>query len=134
MSIHVRRGDYLDPVNSRIYNGICTVDYYQRAIRYMQEHMQDPEFYFFTDDPQWVKQNLYQDGMTVVEHQKTDPNYADMFLMSQCKGHIIANSTFSWWGAWLDSKEERVVVSPTRWLNNHEVDNTICDWFIKIES
>ena len=134
VSIHIRRGDYVDPVNSRLYSGICTVDYYQRAIQYMQEHMQDPRFYFFTDDPQWVKQNLYQDGMTVVEHQKTDPDYADMFLMSQCKGHIIANSTFSWWGAWLDSKEERVVVSPTRWLNNHEVDNTVCDWFIKIES
>lgn len=99
---------------------------------YMQEHMQDPEFYFFTDDPQWVKQNLYQDGMTVVEHQKTDPNYADMFLMSQCKGHIIANSTFSWWGAWLDSKEERVVVSPTRWLNNHEVMEIICNGWITI--
>ncbi len=132
VSIHVRRGDYLDPVNSRLYCGICTVDYYQRAIRYMQEHMQDPEFYFFTDDPQWVKQNLYQNGMTVVEHQKTDPDYADMFLMSQCKGHIIANSTFSWWGAWLDSKEERVVVSPTKWLNNHEVMEIICNGWITI--
>lgn len=134
VSIHIRRGDYLDPVNSRLYSGICTIDYYQKSIQYMQEKLQNPKFYFFTDDPQWVKQNLYKDGMTIVEHQKGDPDYADMFLMSQCKAHIIANSTFSWWGAWLDTKEERMVISPTKWLNNHEVQNAICDWFITIES
>ncbi len=134
VSIHIRRGDYLDPVNSRLYSGICTIDYYQRSIQYMQENLQNPKFYFFTDDPQWVKQNLYKDGMTIVEHQKEDPDYVDMFLMSQCKAHIIANSTFSWWGAWLDSKEGRIVISPTKWLNNHEVQNAICDWFIKVES
>jgi len=134
VSIHIRRGDYLDPVNSRLYSGICTIDYYQRSIQYMQENLQNPKFYFFTDDPQWVKQNLYKDGMTIVEHQKEDPDYVDMFLMGQCKAHIIANSTFSWWGAWLDSKEGRIVISPTKWLNNHEVQNAICDWFIKVES
>ena len=134
VSVHVRRGDYLNPVNSRLYNGICTVNYYHNAMKNIQRYIPNPHFFLFTDDVQWVKQHLYEEGMTVVEHQAEIPDYIDMFLMSQCQGHIIANSTFSWWGAWLDKKKDKVVFSPAKWLNNHEANNAICDWFIKIES
>ena len=134
VSVHVRRGDYLDSGNVGIYGGICTLEYYRKAMDYIRNHMENPQFYIFTDDPQWVKQNLYQEGMYIVRHTDGDPDYVDMFLMSQCTAHIIANSTFSWWGAWLDPKENKMVISPDRWLNNHNVNNAICDWFITIES
>ena len=134
VSVHVRRGDYLDFGNVGIYGGICTIEYYRKAMDYICNHMENPQFYIFTDAPEWVKQNLYQEGMHIVRHEDGDPDYVDMFLMSQCTAHIIANSTFSWWGAWLDPKENKVVISPDRWLNNHDVNNAICDWFITIES
>lgn len=134
VSVHIRRGDYLNSNNVKIYGGICTIEYYRRAMHYIQEHIASPQFYVFTDDPEWVKQNLNVEGMHMVEHEEGDPDYVDMFLMSQCEAHIIANSTFSWWGAWLDPKQEKIVVSPSRWLNNHDVNNAICDWFITIES
>ena len=107
---------------------------FPQPMDYIRNHMENPQFYIFTDDPQWVKQNLYQEGMYIVRHTDGDPDYVDMFLMSQCTAHIIANSTFSWWGAWLDPKENKMVISPDRWLNNHNVNNAICDWFITIES
>ena len=134
VSVHIRRGDYLQSGNAGIYGGICTLTYYRKAMDYMREHIQNPQFYIFTDDPEWVKQNLYEDGMCLVQHEDGDPDYLDMYLMSQCTAHIIANSTFSWWGAWLDRNERKTVVSPARWLNNHDVNNAICDWFITIES
>ena len=134
VSVHIRRGDYLQSGNAGIYGGICTLTYYRKAMGYMREHIQNPQFYIFTDDPEWVKQNLYEDGMCLVQHEDGDPDYLDMYLMSQCTAHIIANSTFSWWGAWLDRSERKTVVSPARWLNNHDVNNAICDWFITIES
>lgn len=134
VSVHVRRGDYLQSGNAGIYGGICTLTYYRKAMDYMREHIQNPQFYIFTDDPEWVKQNLYEDGMCLIQHEAGDPDYLDMYLMSQCTAHIIANSTFSWWGAWLDRSERKTVVSPARWLNNHDVNNAICDWFITIES
>lgn len=134
VSVHVRRGDYLHAVNSRLYEGICTLSYYRRAIDYMKRNLENPEFYFFTDDPEWVDANLCEKGMTVVRHGEDKPDYYDMFLMSQCRAHILANSTFSWWGAWLDPNEDKIVVSPSRWLNGHDIPNAICDWFIKIES
>lgn len=134
VSVHVRRGDYLHAANSRLYEGICTKDYYRRAIAYMKDNLENPVFYFFTDDPEWTKRHLCQEGMIVVQHDIGKPDYYDMYLMSQCKAHILANSTFSWWGAWLDSNEDKVVMSPTRWLNGHDIPNAICDWFVKIES
>lgn len=133
VSIHVRRGDYLESANSRVYSGICTMKYYWNAVSYMKEHLQTPYFYVFTDDPKWAKGEFNREDMLVVEHIPGKPDYIDMFLMSRCKAHVIANSTFSWWGAWLDEKEDKLVISPSKWLNNHEVNNAVCDWFIKME-
>lgn len=133
VSIHVRRGDYLESANSRLYSGICTMDYYRNAVSYMKAHLQDPYFYIFTDDLEWAKGEFAGEDMLVVEHIQGKPDYTDMFLMSKCKAHIIANSTFSWWGAWLDEKEDKLVISPSKWLNNHQVNNPVCDWFIKME-
>lgn len=133
VSVHVRRGDYLESANSRLYSGICTMDYYRNAVAYMKEHLRDPYFYIFTDDPEWAKGEFNGEDMLVVEHMSGEPDYTDMFLMSKCKAHIIANSTFSWWGAWLDARKDKMVISPSKWLNNHQVNNAVCDWFIKME-
>lgn len=134
VSVHVRRGDYLHGANSRLYEGICTAAYYRKAVSYIKENVDNPVFYFFTDDPDWVEANLCEEDMVVVRHEKDKPDYYDMYLMSQCKAHVLANSTFSWWGAWLDPNEDKIVVSPSRWLNGHDIPNAVCDWFIKIES
>lgn len=134
VSIHVRRGDYLHAANSKLYKDICTINYYRNAIAYMREHLANPAFYFFTDDPDWTGEKLCEEGMTVVRHSPGTPDYYDMYLMSQCRAHILANSSFSWWGAWLDPNEDKIVVSPARWLNGHDVSNAICDWFIQVES
>lgn len=102
VSIHIRRGDYLDAANYKIYGNICTVEYYQNAISRMCKLCESPEFYLFSNDPEWAKK-IFGDteGITIVEEDKERPDYEDMFLMSRCKHNIIANSSFSWWAAWL---------------------------------
>lgn len=126
VSIHIRRGDYVDIANQGVYGNICTKQYYRNAIAYINRHVENPHYYLFSDDLAWVRENIYQDGMTIVEGNRNDASYKDMFLMSQCKHHIIANSTFSWWGAWLGKSTEKIVVAPQRWFQNHETTDIIC--------
>lgn len=140
VSLHVRRGDYLDPRYSHAYNNICTMDYYKKAVRYIYDNTKDPFFYIFSDDLEWVKNNIcllmgndnFNDRVTFVDGNRGENSYLDMFLMSQCRHHIIANSTFSWWGAWLGTNGDKIVVSPNRWLSNHDTTDTICDGWIRI--
>ena len=140
VSLHVRRGDYLDPRYSHAYNNICTVDYYKKAVKYINDNVGNPYFYIFSDDLEWVKDNIsllmgsnnVDDRVTFVDGNRGENSYLDMFLMSQCRHHIIANSTFSWWGAWLGTNEDKIVVSPSRWLANHDTTDTICDGWIRV--
>lgn len=120
VSIHVRRGDYLAASHNGIYEGICTVDYYERAIAYIRERCPDAVFFLFTNDVEWTKQNLSGDGRIIVEGGTEDTGYMEMYLMSRCRHHIIANSSFSWWGAWLNDSKEKIVAAPSRWLNGKE--------------
>ena len=90
-------------------------------------------FFLFTNDINWVRDNIYEEGMIIVDCNKGNRDYQDMFLMSQCKHNIIANSSFSWWGAWLNKNPEKIVISPKRWFANHEVSNQICKDFITVE-
>lgn len=119
VSLHVRRGDYVNnPANAATYQ-ICSLDYYQKAIRYIAKRVQQPHFFIFSDDIVWVKNNLKLD----FAHHYVDCNhgvesYNDMRLMSLCKHHIIANSSFSWWGAWLNARREKIVVAPKKWFFN----------------
>ena len=132
VAVHVRLEDYLQDNNYKVYGGICTREYYEKAISYITENVQEPVFYLFSTDLDSAREYL-PDGIEC--HQmsyKGQRDYLDMYLMSRCKHHIIANSTFSWWGAWLNRREDKIVVCPGRWFNNHDVYNQYCDGWIRI--
>jgi Glycosyl transferase family 11 len=118
VSVHVRRGDYL---NSQILqlHGLCSLSYYQTAIAYIQAKFPDAVFCFFSDDIEWVKQELVQltPNYRIAEGNGGTNAWKDMCLMSNCKHHIIANSSFSWWGAWLNPDAEKTVIAPKQWFN-----------------
>ncbi len=119
VSIHLRRGDYRQPHIRPAFGDICTVGYYKQAIAYIQDKVADPQFFVFSDDPQWVRENLPVAGAIYVDWNKGKNNFRDLQLMSSCKHHIIANSSFSWWGAWLNPSNEKVVVAPTKWAHSY---------------
>jgi len=117
VSLHVRRGDYANSLKTTATHGLCSLDYYRAAIDYVSAHVNQPCFYIFSDDIAWVKSNLVLDKTTVfVSHNKDSESYNDMRLMSLCKHNIIANSSFSWWGAWLNSDVEKIVIAPKQWF------------------
>lgn len=116
ISLHVRRGDYLASSSDQ---HILSPHYYKVAINYIAERVKNPHFYIFSDDIEWAKENIkLSHPHTFVEHNKKDFSYNDMRLMSLCKHNIIANSTFSWWGAWLNENPDKIVISPDIWLKS----------------
>lgn len=127
--IHIRRGDYVtNPVTNQTH-GVCTVDYYLEAIEKMLKTIDNPHFYVFSDDIEWAKANISVNRpIDFLSHNNASKNYEDLRLMSDCKHHIIANSSFSWWGAWLGKKEGQIVISPGRWFTSkkeHNMDDRI---------
>ncbi|WP_353124357.1 alpha-1,2-fucosyltransferase [Parapedobacter pyrenivorans] len=119
VSVHIRRGDYLgDP----LLGGICDADYYQRALTYIRQHVDSPLFIFFSDDIPWCKGNLPIANALFVDWNAGMESFRDMQLMSLCRHHIIANSSFSWWGAWFNPYPGKIVVSPSRWVTMDELD------------
>ena len=125
VSIHVRRGDYVsNPITYRVH-GVCGLDYYTRCIELIAEKARDPHFFVFSDDPAWVSENLRFDyPMIFVTHNCGIRDYEDLRLMNSCKHHIIANSSFSWWGAWLSNSPGKLVFAPKRWFNISEPDTS----------
>lgn len=125
ISLHVRRGDYIYNPHTNYYHGTCDLTYYDRCIDYIARKVKKPHFFIFSDDSTWVKDNLkVKYSATIVDHNGNLQNYEDIFLMSQCKHNIIANSSFSWWGAWLNQNTEKIVCAPKRWFNNAPVDTS----------
>jgi hypothetical protein len=119
VSLHVRRGDYV--TNQR--HGTKPIDYYASALGMMSARVCEPHFFVFSDDPSWCKQNLHIDYPTIyVDHNNADTGYKDLGLMSQCQHHIIANSSFSWWGAWLNRNPDKIVVAPEQWFADPSID------------
>lgn len=110
ISLHIRRGDYLNIKGKDI---SLSLDYYKRAIEYITEHVRTPMFFIFSDDPQWVRDNFKVKNAMYVDWNCGKDSWQDMCLMSCCKHNIIANSTFSWWGAWLNANPDKIVISPT---------------------
>lgn len=117
VSLHIRRRDYVsDPATQQIH-GTCSLDYYAAAIAKLSEGVEDPYFFVFSDDPQWAQENLkLEHPTTFVTHNGPDKNYEDLRLISLCQHHIIANSTFSWWGAWLSVNPDKLVFAPQKWF------------------
>ncbi|MEO6630787.1 MAG: alpha-1,2-fucosyltransferase [Mucilaginibacter sp.] len=120
VSVHVRRGDYVTSAKTNELHGVCSVKYYQKAIALIKQRVSNPVFYFFSDDAEWVAQNLIatNDSTVLVQHNKGDDSWQDMALMSKCSHYIIANSSFSWWGAWLNPSKEKIVTAPERWFKD----------------
>lgn len=116
ISIHVRRGDYLSPQNS-IFQDICTEKYYMKAIEVIHHNVANPHFFVFSDDIEWCRKIFTKYNIEFVYWNKGENSFRDMQLMSLCKHNIIANSTFSWWGAWLNSNREKIVCAPARFTN-----------------
>ena len=127
VSLHVRRGDYAKNPKTKATHGLCPLEYYQSAIQYVVERIDQPSFFIFSDDVPWVMENLKIDfPCRYVDHNQGAESYNDMRLMSLCRHHIIANSSFSWWGAWLNPDPEKIVVAPKKWFaNNNEVNDLI---------
>lgn len=117
--MHIRRGDYVTNKGTNEYHGTCEPDHYRKALAIIAEKVSNPHIFVFSDDHDWVKNNIiFEYPTTYVDHNKADKNYEDLRLMSLCKHHIIANSSFSWWGAWLSQNPNKVVVGPMKWFNN----------------
>ena len=117
ISIHVRRGDYILPTNIESYQTYGN-EYINKAIEYMLKITKDPHFYFFSDDIKWVKENIPMTHKTTYVSLLNTQPHEDLILMSKCCNNIIANSSFSWWAAWLNSNKEKIVIVPKIWLNN----------------
>lgn len=123
VSLHVRRGDYVSDPKTNEYHGVCSLEYYQRAIARINGEYPNAVFFIFSDDLNWVRDNLLIDR----EHHFVDANssllpHLDMALLMSCDHHIIANSTFSWWGAWLAGNPEKTVVAPRIWTQARNVN------------
>jgi hypothetical protein len=115
VSVHVRRGDYVTLQSASAYHGLCSLGYYRAAIEYVAERVENPKLFVFSDDPDWASANLVSPFPTkYVDHNSPNDAFQDLRLMSLCHHHIIANSSFSWWGAWL-AEQQGIVVAPARW-------------------
>ena len=122
VSVHVRRADYVSDRQTNQFHGTCSLEYYAAAFGLIADRVNDARFFVFSDDPLWARQNIKPPGETIyVDHNKADAAYEDMRLMSACQHHIVANSSFSWWAAWLNASPEKVVVAPKRWLADPSV-------------
>ena len=121
VALHVRRGDYASNPTTQTFHGLCSAEYYQEACRRISAHVKQPVFYIFSDDPAWVKKEFdYLKNKKYVDNNTPLFNYEDLRLMSACHHQIIANSTFSWWGAWLNENPEKMVIAPKKWFSCQE--------------
>lgn len=130
VSVHIRRGDYLKA--PEIYGEICTIDYYRKAMNVIEKNIPNAEYLIFSDDIMWAKANFKGNHFYFVEDVGENEIY-ELELMRMCRGHVVANSSFSWWGAWLDEKENKVVVSPSKWNHCDKFNDTVCHDWIQIE-
>ncbi|MBP3819877.1 MAG: alpha-1,2-fucosyltransferase [Butyrivibrio sp.] len=132
VSLHVRRTDYVDEEHIHIHN-ICTEKYYKDAIDKIRKRYPSAVFFIFTDDKEWCRDHFKGPNFIVVELEEGEgTDIAEMTLMSRCKHHIIANSSFSWWAAWLNDSPEKIVIAPQKWINNRDMDDIYTERMTKI--
>lgn len=132
VSIHIRRGDYYNSHWREILGIIKNNTYYEKAIVYIEKKVQNPYFFIFSDDIHWAKANIKISNCTFVDHNKGVNSYIDMYLMSLCKHNIITNSTFSWWGGWLNNNRNKIVIMPGKWINKESSPGIFPNEWIKL--
>ena len=128
VSVHVRRGDYVESETTGRFHGLCDPSYYRAAEAHLRERLRNPKLFVFSDDPDWAEQNLRLTApATYFRHNGPEQDFEDLRLMALCKHHIIANSTFSWWGAWLCDNPNKTVIAPRNWFReaNHSTRDLI---------
>lgn len=128
VSIHIRRGDYLSQQWADTHHVIKSIDYYQQAIQLIKNKVNRPYFFIFSNDIEW-SQKTFSDlsNTTFVNCNTKEKSYLDMYCMSICKHNIIANSTFSWWGAWLNQNGNKIVIAPNKWINGIDCSELMPD-------
>ncbi len=122
--VHVRRGDYVHLTSAAKVHGFIGLEYYQKGMRILLEKIPDTHFFVFSDDMAWAKENLpYQERITFIESlQNSDAVIQELELMTRCQNHLIANSSLSWWGAWLTRSDTNIVICPEKWTNDPKVN------------
>ena len=132
VSVHFRRGDYVTNPNANDYHGICSDEYYITALNIIQREVPNPHFFVFSDDIEAIKSSFtFNTDVTYVDNNPGKKSYEDMRLMAACQHNIIANSSFSWWGAWLNRNPQKKVIAPKNWFKQLESDIVPKEW-IKI--
>lgn len=125
VSLHVRRGDYVSSKKTGDFHGVIPINHYSAAVERIAGMVPDPHFFIFSDDPAWARENIHPDfPSTFVDHNGPARAYEDLRLLANCKHHIIANSSFSWWGAWLCPYPDKVVIAPAKWFNRTDLDTS----------
>lgn len=151
VGLHMYRSD--SRTDYELYEGICTEKYYEGAVRYMEDKVDNARFYIFSNEPKWVgnwvegliasqlnegmdeeQQEAMRARFIVVESNTEYTGYLDMMLMSRCRHNIISNSSFSWWSAWLNDHEDKIVIAPDRWRNDVVSDDIFTDGMIRIDA
>jgi hypothetical protein len=132
VSVHIRRGDY---VGLKLWENICDIQYYVNAINYVKSRVAHPIFFVFSDDVVWCRKNLSSevvDEVCYVDWNKEMDSYIDMQLMSKCKHNIVANSSFSWWGAWLNANPDKIVIAPKIWTKSDSRESPVVHSWIRL--
>ena len=125
IALHIRRGDYVSNAAAAAFHGLCDLRYYESAVGQMRQRLEDPEVFVFSDDPQWAQDHLKLGLPThFVENVGADSGMQDLELMTHCKHHVIANSSFSWWGAWRCGTPQQQVIAPRRWFQDAGVNTS----------
>lgn len=126
VSIHIRHGDYISDSNANNLMGVLPLEYYYRAIQAIREQVNNPVFFIFSDNLGWVRDNLViSEQVVYVEAEGGEKDYLELQLMSKCHHNIIANSTFSWWGAFLNQAPDKIVIAPGRWVVPQELNKNV---------
>lgn len=129
ISIHVRLGDY---VNNSLYDNICTEAYYKKAIQEMNKRIKNTSYFVFSDDVNKAREMLGEKGFEYINYNHGENSYYDMYMISQCKHHIMANSSFSWWGTWLSDFDDKKVICPSVWMKGVDKGDIWMKEWIKI--
>ncbi len=124
VSVHIRRGDYINNAKTKLVHSVCSDNYYDKAINYLQLNKNNLYFYFFSDDPDWINKRYGNKKNNIIVSGNKDLTHADeLILMTKCKHNIISNSSFSWWAAWLNNNDSEIIIAPKKWFANSRFDD-----------
>lgn len=132
VSVHVRRGDYLNPDAAKTHGNICTDEYYKKAMDMAARDIPGCRFYFFSNDEEWLRENVHGDDRIAVCVDEDRQDIVEMLLMSRCHHHIMANSSYSWWSCYMNDDDSKKIYAPSKWVNTKRMDDIYTDKMVRI--